>query len=115
VILYSIDVREGDVGDTIVGLRGEFDLASLERLRATLDAVAHLRKPALVDLSGITFLDLGCARELAVRSQLYAHCLTLRNPSRPTLATVRACDLEGWLNLDPGRDHTGPPVFSEIN
>lgn len=107
--MYGIDVRETNLGGTSVGLRGEFDLCSLKDLRGALDAVRNLRGPVSVDLSGVTFLDLGCARELAVRSQLYAHCLGLRNPSREVLATVRACGLEDWFVL--GTD--GEPVFSE--
>lgn len=108
--MYGIDVRETGLGGTSVALRGEFDVCSIQDLRGALDAVRNLRGPVSVDLSGVTFLDLGCARELAVRSQLYAHCLGLRNPSEQVLATVRACDLEGWFNLDPGADPTEPPI-----
>jgi anti-anti-sigma regulatory factor len=107
--LYGIDVRDTVLGGTSVCLRGEFDLSSLKDLRGALDAVTNLREPVSVDLAGVTFLDLGCARELAVRSQLYAHCLGLRNPSEQVLATVRACGLEDWFNLDTH----GKPVFSE--
>lgn len=109
-ILYGIDVRETGLGGASVDLRGEFDVSSLKDLRGVLDAVRNLRGPVSVDLSGVTFLDLGCARELAVRSQLYAHCIGLRDPSEQVLATVRACGLQEWFNLNPRTDPTEPPV-----
>lgn len=107
--MYSIVVRETGVGDMTVDLGGEFDFSSLDSLRDALDVVTDLRRPAVVDLSGVTFLDLGCARELAVRSQLYAHHLALRGPSWQVNTTIRACGLEDWFDRLPG----GEPVCSE--
>ena len=78
-------------GGVLVELRGEFDQHNLEDLRETLEDVAALGRPALVDLAGVTFLDLGAARELTIRSQLRAHRLTLRNPSWQVRASVAAC------------------------
>lgn len=83
-----------------IGLRGEFDLTSADDLRDTLDNVASLRKPTTVDLSSVTFLDLQSTRELAVRSQLYAHHLTLVNPSWQARASVKACKLEDWVRFE---------------
>lgn len=99
--MYHISVGEIHGTGIVVELAGELDLAALEELRETFDAAARLRDPAIVDLSGVTFLDLLCARELAVRSQLYAHKITLRNPSPQVLATAHACGLEDWLLLTP--------------
>ncbi len=90
----------------VVELRGELDLCSGEELRETLSGVASLRRPTVVDLSGVTFLDVQSARELAVRSQLYAHHLTLRNPSWQVLASVRACKLEGWVRFEYSENHS---------
>jgi hypothetical protein len=59
---------------------GEFDLFSLTDLRKTLNGILALCKRTLIDLSGITFLDLDFARGLALRLQLYAHYLTLHDP-----------------------------------
>jgi len=68
--LYGIEVREhGAV--TVVELRGELDLFTLSDLRDTLSRVLVSMRPTLLDLSGITFLDLASARELAVRCRLY--------------------------------------------
>jgi anti-anti-sigma regulatory factor len=55
----------------------------------------------VVDLSGVSFLDLQSARELAVRSLLYKHHLALRNPSPQVIATFGALGLEGWLDHLP--------------
>jgi anti-anti-sigma factor len=110
--LYGIEVQEyGTV--TMVELRGELDLFTLGDLRETLNRVLGSMKPTLVDLSGITFLDLESARELAVRSQLYARRLTLRNPSRWVLASIAAFGLEEWIHFHPGTDREEPPVVSE--
>jgi anti-anti-sigma regulatory factor len=98
-MLYGIELRGDGQARTLVSMRGEFDVAALEELRGVMDGVCGLRRPAAVDLSEVTFLDLGCARELAVRSQLYAHQLSLLNPSWEVLATVRAFGLEGWVRL----------------
>jgi len=110
--LYGIEVREhGAV--TMVELRGELDLYSLGELRENLNRALGPRRSVLVDLSGITFLDLECARELAVRSQLDADRLTLRNPSPHVQASVEAFGMEGWIRLYPGADREEPPVVSE--
>lgn len=98
--VYDIQVRSSAGGDMRVELRGEFDLASAAELRSTLDNVASFRRPTTVDLSSVTFLDLQSTRELAVRSQLYGHHLTLVNPSWQARASVRACKLESWTRFD---------------
>ena len=110
--MYGIEVREyGAV--TMVELRGELDLFTLGDLREALNRVLSLGRPALVDLSGITFLDLHSARELAVRSQLCADHLTLRNPSPQVSASVEAFGMEEWISFHPGTDREEPPVVSE--
>lgn len=110
--LYGIEVREyGSV--TLVELWGEFDLFALHDLRETLNRTLDSIKPALVDLSGITFLDLDSARELAVRSELYARHLVLRNPSLQVSASIEAFGLGEWINLHPNSDRAEPPLISE--
>jgi anti-anti-sigma regulatory factor len=112
--LYGIEVRECGAS-VLVELWGEFDLFSLVNLREALNNVLGLRRPTLVDLSGITFLDLDSARELAVRAQLYAHHLFLRNPSPWVTASLEAFGLGGWIPLHLGADHEEPPVISETS
>ena len=109
--MYGIQVRESGAS-VLVELWGEFDLFSLTDLRETLNKILALCKRTLVDLSGITFLDLDSARELALRSQIYAHYLTLYDPSPQVTASVRAFGLLGWIHFHPGAGHEEPPVFS---
>ena len=112
--MYGIEVRESGAG-IVVELWGEFDLFSLARLREALNHVESLQRPTLVDLSGITFLDLHSARELAIRSQLYSNYLTLANPSPEVTASARAFGLEGWVLLQTGGDRKEPPIISEVS
>ncbi|MDQ4004557.1 MAG: STAS domain-containing protein [Actinomycetota bacterium] len=95
--MSGISVRGRGEEGVLVELRGELDQYDLEDLRGTFGGVVQLRRPTLVDLSRITFLDVGCARELALISQLYGRHLTLCNPSWQVRASVSVCGLELWL------------------
>jgi len=110
--LYTIEVRESGAGTT-VELRGEWDLSSLSDLRETLGSVLDLGRSAIVDLSGITFLDLESARELAVHSQLYA--LSLRDPSPQVTASLEAFRLEDWFRFRSDGDREEPTAVSEAS
>ena len=112
--MYGIEVREY-VAVTMVELRGELDIFSLADLRETLNRVLGLSRPALVDLSGITFLDLDSARELVLRYQLHADHLTLSNPSRWVSASAEAFGLAAWIHFHPPPDHKEPPLVSEAS
>jgi hypothetical protein len=93
----GVEVRErGEVG-VLVKLKGEFERHDLEDLRETLDDVLALRLPVALDLSGVDFLDVEATRELTVYSYIYAHHLTLHNPSWQVRASVAACGLGSWL------------------
>lgn len=111
--MYGIEVRESGVG-LVVELWGEFDIFCIGELKSMLTYVSSSRRPTLVDLSGIAFLDLQSARELAVRSLLYARHLTFRNPSPQVIASVAALGLEGWLNIPPDTDRDEPQLFSNV-
>ena len=111
--MFGIELRESGTG-MVVELWGEFDIFSLLDLREALGKVSMLRRPTLVDLSGITFLDLQSAREFAVRSLLYARHLTFGNPSTEVLTTLKALGLESWVRIEPYAGHDGPPVFSGV-
>ncbi len=95
-------------------LRGDLDLSSLDTLRETLNSVASAREQTIVDLSGVTFLDLGCARELVIRSQLYAHRLRLRNPSWQVQSTIQACGLGDWFLLAPETGEREPSTMFRV-
>ena len=64
----------------------------------------------MVDLSGITFLDIQSARELVVRSLIQAHQLVFKDPSPGVLVSVRALGLDHAPSLESGREE--PQVFS---
>ena len=98
-VMHVIEVREWGEGGVLVELRGEFDGHNLEDLRRVLDSVLALRRPTMVDLSGVTFLDVRVTRELTIRSRLYAHHLTFRNPSPQACASVAACGFENWFDF----------------
>ena len=91
--MYDIEVRDSGSKGVTIELRGEFDLYAVGELRETFGNILSLRKPTVVDLSGIAFLDIQCSRELAIVSQLYAHHLILIDPSWHVRASVRACGL----------------------
>ena len=106
-------MRESDAGVTVL-LRGEFDLFSLRDLRDALSSVAGLQRRIVLDLTGVTFLDLPSAREIAVRSGLYAHRLTPRNLSPQARASIRAFGLADWFGPPPDGGHR-EPVLSEAS
>ncbi|CAN5595612.1 hypothetical protein BH24ACT18_BH24ACT18_12650 [soil metagenome] len=108
--MHGIQAEDFGAGVT-VGMRGEFDAYSLPDLRETLDHVCAFGKPVVVDLSGVTFLDLQSARELVVRSVIQAHQLAFENPSSGVLASIRALGIDGRSRIHTGREE--PPVFSE--
>ncbi|MBV9454970.1 MAG: hypothetical protein JOZ19_12775 [Rubrobacter sp.] len=92
--MSNIGVREWDEGGVLVELRGEFDRHNLEDLQETLNDVVALKRPTLVELSEVTFLDIETSRELVIRTLLYVHRLTLRNPSWQVRASIVACGFE---------------------
>jgi anti-anti-sigma factor len=91
----------------LVELEGEFDQHNLKDLQESLSNVVSLRRPTWVDLSGVTFLDVGATRELTIRSRLYAHHLSLCNPSWQVRASVAACGFEEWMNFSSRQPDVG--------
>lgn len=112
--MYGIELRESEAG-VAVELWGEFDAFSLTDLSVVLAEVSRLRGPTLVDLSGVTFLDLQSARELAIRSLHYVQNLSFGNPSAEALASIRAFGLEGWIRFVPDTGRDAPSIFSEVS
>jgi len=99
--LYGIEAFESCAG-LQVELWGEFDLFCIEELRKLFSDVSARRGPILIDLSGITFLDLQSAREIAGRSMLCQGHLTFLSPSPEVMATFRVLGLESWPGVPPG-------------
>jgi STAS domain len=78
-----------DLTQVSVGLVGEFDTYDLESLCEALDGQLGSKETDCVDLSGVTFLDLRCVRELAIRSHLCGGRLTLHNASGQTVSSFK--------------------------
>lgn len=92
-----------EVPGILVKLSGELDVQSLHPLQRTFDDSLTSGLPTYVDLSGVTFLDVRCARELAVQDRrylIYGNLLAFRNPSWQAEASFKACGLE-YL-IEPG-------------
>ena len=98
----GIRVSDLDNRGILVELSGEFDVRDLEPLRRTLEGVSNSGLPTYVDLSGVTFLDVRCTRELAVRFDVYGRRLVLRNLSWQAEASFRACGFLDRIASCPG-------------
>lgn len=107
--MYGIQVEDSGT-DMRVRMDGEFDLCSLRDLREGLDDLCASGRTVVVDLSGVTFLDLQSTRELVVRSLIQGHLLCFENPSCGVLTSVRALGM-GTSRSYPG--HEEPPILSE--
>ncbi len=112
--MYGIEVRESGAG-LLVELWGEFDVFCIGELKRALNDVSSRRGPVFFDLSGITFLDLRSARELAVRSMLRAQRPTFVHPSPQVTASMAALGLESWPTVPPGTGRGDPRVFSGVS
>ncbi|CAN5543446.1 hypothetical protein BH24ACT21_BH24ACT21_12320 [soil metagenome] len=113
--MHSIKVLHSRDRSVKIKPRGEFDLSSIVELRETLSNVASLRRPTVIDLSGVTFMDLQSTRELAVRSQLYAHHVTLLNPSWQVERSVRACKLGEWVRFEYREERPSRPPLEKVS
>lgn len=100
-------LRDLDRAVVRVRLSGEFDAHDLEALREALDGTVNTQSPTSVDLSGVTFMDARCGRELALRSRSTLDRLTLRNLSWQASASLRACRLAERSELRSGGDARG--------
>jgi anti-anti-sigma regulatory factor len=95
-------VSQHDKMQVSVDLVGEFDTYDLESFCEVLDGLLGSKETVCVDLSEVTFLDLGCARELAMRSDFCGGRLMLRNSSWQAVSSFRACGYgHGSLFLRP--------------
>lgn len=83
----------------LVKLFGELDVRCQKILEDVLRGCLASGRPTLVDLSGVTFIDSRCVRELAVHHQLGQGSMALCDPSREVELGVAACDLEEWIDF----------------
>jgi anti-anti-sigma regulatory factor len=95
----EIELGALDRTDFLVKLSGELDVHDLCTLHETLSLVSSTGLSTYVDLSDVTFLDVRCARELAIRSCSYDH-LILGDPSWQAEASFKVCGHEARVVHD---------------
>jgi anti-anti-sigma regulatory factor len=77
----------------------------VEYLRSFLDdALSSGLATTCKDLSGVSFLDVRCARELAIQVRLHGSRVQLRNPSWQVETSFRACGFEDLICSCPDGD-----------
>jgi len=104
--LYGIETSQPSGKLEEVFLTGEYDLSRRDELKDVLGDAVAAKKEAIVDLSEVTFMDLGCVRELAFYCRIHPDGVTLINPSWQVLASARACGLESWLRFNDSAGQT---------
>ena len=93
-------VNDGQGGLPLhVALTGELDVRYQRILEDILDDCVSSGRFALIDLSGVTFMDSRCIRELAIQYLLSDGRLILCDPSREVALSVAACELEDCLDF----------------
>jgi anti-anti-sigma factor len=96
--MLVVDVEWRD-GATVVQLRQELDLATVDVLRATLEGLGACRNLVL-DMRGLSFIDssgLHLLVELHQRSALDGFELRLVAPPAPVDTPIRLCGLDEHL------------------
>jgi anti-anti-sigma factor len=88
-----------EAGPILVKLCGECDVLSQKILAGILGDSLASGRPTFVDLSGVTFMDSRCVRELALYYQLGKERVALCDPSEELELSVVACDLEDWIDF----------------
>ncbi|WP_166178295.1 STAS domain-containing protein [Rubrobacter tropicus] len=101
---HRIQVGTVEYEDGRIVLSGEFDLRVRQALREVLRATHRRGRRVLLDLSGVTFMDVGCAKELAFWCLLDPELLVPLDPSWQARASAVACDLGGERHLRVGED-----------
>ena len=104
-----------DEQPVLVKLSGGFDIRYLRTLENMLRDCLASRRPALVDLSEVTFMDSQCVWELAVYYQLGRGGIILCNPSQDVGVSVAAYDLEDWIDFIYTTDLRLPPGCAAAN
>ena len=97
-----LDVAVAPDGDrTVLTLRGEIDVSSVDRLVAALaDAHRTDHRYVVVDLEGVTFIDLRGMTALYTAGN-DGLSITLRNPSRLTRRVIELADMGNVLPIEP--------------
>ncbi len=94
-----VRVRRRGPGAVSVELSGELDVAAAGGLREILAWASDSGYSVAVDLSGVTFLDSSCLRELVVHQSLRPARVALCDPSPQVELSVAACGVEAWIHF----------------
>jgi anti-anti-sigma factor len=92
-----IRVRKEGRGNLSVELSGELDVAAAGGLREILGWASASGRSVAVDLSGVSFLDSACLRELVVSQRLRPGRVILCNPSPQVELSAAACGVEACI------------------
>ncbi|CAN5869502.1 hypothetical protein BH18ACT11_BH18ACT11_23130 [soil metagenome] len=106
-VSHLVQIGAVEQGEGRISLRGEFDLHDREALREVLGGVHRRGCSMLLDLSGVTFMDVGCAREVAFWHLLGLEILVPVNTSWQAGLSFAACGLTELAR--PGASAPGPP------
>jgi len=111
ILQYASSIKVHDPGHSgvLVELHGEFDVACLWAFRRALRRATELREPTFVDVSGVTFMDTLCLRELAARDPAARVC----RPSWQFELSVTACGLNETILILPDDDPGYEAVIAE--
>ncbi len=91
-------------GCVIVRLQGELDMATSPRLSEALSTALGARRPVVVDLADLTFIDsTGIAVLLEARrgAKESGVSLVVRSPNRPVLKALRLTGVDRILAIEP--------------
>jgi anti-anti-sigma regulatory factor len=110
----GIKVHDPCRAGVLVELSGEFDVSCLVAFGHALRRASGLGRRTFVDLSGVTFMDALCLRELASRLDAGARPLELCRPSWQFRRGVAACGLEGNLDIRPDDDPDYGALIAEV-
>lgn len=95
-----IRVRKGGPADVSVEFSGELDVATADGLRGTLGWASGSGRSVAVDLSGVSFLDSSCLRELVVHQR--------SRPARVAFATPHRRLTSAWRRAAWRHGYTSP-------
>lgn len=105
-----IRVREEGRGKLSIELFGELDVATADGLREVLVRASTSGRPVVVDLSGVSFLDSSCLRELVVHQRLRPGRVALCDPSPQVELSAAACGVEASTHFCSAAHDRGEAV-----
>lgn len=97
-----IRVHKEGRGNLSVEPSGELDVAAADGLREILGWASDSGYSVAVDLSGVSFLDSSCLRELVVHQRLRPGRVVLCDPSPQVELSVAACGVEARIHFRAG-------------